>query len=266
MTTAVAPPPVPKTSPVRVSFERQGEIARIVFGGGAGNPFGLDTVIALHETVSGFRRHHDLKLIAFQGEGPDFSIGAPLTEYTPENVGRFLPAFHHLVRELEDIGIPTAALVRGRCYGAAFELVSTCGTILCDATARFAASGVALGTVPAVAAIALPWRVGGARATEMVVSGRIVAAPEALAIHLADRQARELDVALNQEFDERLAPRSALVVRYAWRAARNPLAEALERDLPRLAQLVLDDLMTHRDALEAIRATLESRRPVWTQV
>ena len=56
---------------------------------------------------------------------------------------------------------------------------------------------------------------------------------------------------------------SAVALRASWRAARLPLAEALKSSVAHLERLYLEDLMSHRDPVEGIRAFLERRSPQW---
>ncbi len=100
--------------------------------------------------------------------------------------------------------MPTAALVRGQCLGGAFELALWCGLILCEPSARFGVPETKLGVFPPVAAIALPWRVSGARATQIILSGDTYDAQGAVAWGLADRCTNDVAAALLLEwFDER---------------------------------------------------------------
>lgn len=252
------------TFPVRVSFERDGALARLVLDRPKANVLDAAMMHALTEVVSGLRSRPAVKLLVFEGTGAHFSFGASVPEHLPEKIGQVLPVFHQLFRTIEDVAIPTAALVRGQCLGGALELASACGLVLCDATARMGVPEITLGVFPPVAALTLPWRCGGARATELMVTGRSVGAEEAVKIGLADRLVPDLEAGLAAFFDEHLAPKSALALRYAWRAARRPLAKAFVNDLPELERLYLVELMSHRDPVEGITAFVEKRAPAWS--
>lgn len=251
-------------SPVRLAVEREGALVRLVLDRPKGNVLDLAMMRALGDAVTGLYGRRGIKLLVFEGAGAHFSFGASVAEHLPDQIARVLPAFHELFRILEGAEVPTAALVRGQCLGGALELASTCGLVLCDPTARFGVPESTLGVFPPVAALTLPWRCGGARATELMLTGRTLGAEEALAIGLADRVVPDLEAGLASWFDEHLAPKSALALRYAWRAARRPLARAFEKELPELERLYLEDLMTNADPVEGIRAFVEKRRPVWS--
>jgi cyclohexa-1,5-dienecarbonyl-CoA hydratase len=203
------------------------------------------------------------KLLVFEGAGDHFSFGASVEEHRPESVAAMLGRFHDTFRSIEASGVPTAALVRGRCLGGALELAAFCGRVVCDPGALFGVPEVRLGVFPPVAAATLRWRVGGARASELILTGRTVAADEAVRIGLADESAGDPDAALAAWFETELAPKSSAALSFAWRASRLALSRAFERDVPELERLYLEELMRTADAVEGIEAFLEKRNPDW---
>jgi cyclohexa-1,5-dienecarbonyl-CoA hydratase len=204
------------------------------------------------------------KLVVLEGAGEHFSFGASVPEHLPGKVEALLPAFHGLFRDLEAVSIPTAAIVRGQCLGGGFELALWCGRIFAEETARLGVPETRLGVFPPVAAVALPWRIPGAAATQLILSGESLEGRAAAQRGLVDACVPDAEAALQSWFDETLAGKSAVAVRAAWRATRLPMAEALERALPRLEKSYLEELMAHRDPREGLEAFLERRPPAWT--
>lgn len=252
------------SSPIRCANERDGALTRIVLDRAKGNVLDLEMMEAIRARVRELSAEKaGKKLLVFEGAGKHFSFGASVAEHLPEKIGSVLPVFHQLFRDIEALGIPTAAVVRGQCLGGALELASFCGFVVCDHTARFGVPEVALGVFPPVAALSLPWRIGGARASRLMLTGQVVEAETAVMIGLADLIAEDAEAGLQRFFDEQLAAKSALALQYAWRAARRPMADSLERDLPALEELYLRDLMSHHDPIEGIRAFVEKRTPTW---
>ncbi|MGH9367628.1 MAG: enoyl-CoA hydratase/isomerase family protein [Thermoanaerobaculia bacterium] len=253
------------SAPIRCAVERSGQLQRILLDRPKGNVLDLEMLAALRARLSEIAADPGpVKLLVFEGAGEHFSFGASVDEHLPGPVARLLPEFHGLFRDLEALSTPTAALVRGQCLGGAFELALWCGVIFCEPSARFGVPEVRLGVFPPIAAIAMPWRVSGARATQLILSGDSYDAQGAVEWGLVDRCANDAETVLQEWFVERLADKSAVAVRAAWRAARRPLARALAADLPELERLYLEDLMAHRDPVEGLTAFLERRRPVWS--
>lgn len=252
------------TFPIRCTSERSGQIQRIVLDRPKGNVIDLEMIAAIRARLAELSADPGpAKLLVFEGAGEHFSFGASVEEHLPGRVAELLPAFHGLFRDLEALGVPTAALVRGQCLGGAFEIALWCGVVFCEPSARLGVPETKLGVFPPIAAIALPWRVPGARATQMIISGDSYDAQDAAACGLVDRCTNDAETELQQWFDERLAGKSAVAVRMAWRASRRLLSRALAIDLPELERLYLEELMAHRDPVEGLTAFLERRQPVW---
>jgi len=251
--------------PIRETEERSGEIRRIALDRPKGNVLDLEMIGALRACVRRLAPERGpLKLVIFEGAGAHFSFGASVEEHLPEKVGRLLPEFHAFFRDLEALGVPTAAVVRGQCLGGAFELALWCGLVAAEPSAKLGVPEARLGVFPPVAALALPWRTSGARATQLIVGGDTLDAAQAVAWGLIDACDPDPDGWVRRWFDERLAPKSAVAVRAAWRASRRLLAAALTDHLPALESQYLTDLMAHRDPVEGLTAFLERRPAAWS--
>ena len=95
---------------------------------------------------------------------------------------------HHAVSLLHGIPKPTIAAVNGSSAGLGTDLALCCDFIVASDDASFAWSYIHRGLIPDGGGLYfLPRRVGLARAKELIFTGRIVEAPEALALGVADR-------------------------------------------------------------------------------
>lgn len=151
---------------------RDGGVERIVLARPPANIVDMAAVAAVRAHLARLSERPSLRLILFDSEGDHFSYGASVAEHLPDVVGAMLPGFHRLFVELEALGIPTAAVVRGQCLGGGAELATWCGTVYCSPSAVFSVPEVRLAVFPPIAAMALPWRVGGAVATRLVTRDR----------------------------------------------------------------------------------------------
>lgn len=249
--------------PIHTETLRDGGIARVVLARPPANILDIETCAAIRAHLASLGGRPGLRLLLFDAQGEHFSFGASVQEHLPGRVGDMLPAFHQLFVELEDLGVPTAAVVRGRCLGGGAELAAWCGTVACAPTAAFAVPEIKLAVFPPIAAMAWRWRVGGSRASRLVTTGATVRAEEAHAIGLCDLLADDPLAAVLAWYDEALAPLSPAALRYAWRASRGPIRRALREELPELERAYLHELMAHPDALEGLHAFVEKRAPTW---
>ena len=142
-----------------------------------------------------------VKVVAIDGEGPDFCTGADLAALeemldAPRQQhiddAKALGHVFHTIRRMEK---PVVALVRGRAYAGGAGLASACDIILAHEEARFAYPEITIGFVPAMVMTMLRRSVGEKHAFDLVSTGRILKAEEARAIGLVSRvfAAREFD-------------------------------------------------------------------------
>ena len=253
------------TSPIRCTTEHSGELERIVLDRPKGNILDCEMLAAIHLRLEELTRNPGpVKLLVFEGSGGHFSFGASVEEHLPDRVAGMLGQFHGLFWDLESLSVPTAAVVRGQCLGGGFELALWCSYVLCEPSARFGVPETKLGVFPPIASLALPWRVTGARSTQMILSGESLDGSEAARCGVADVCAEDAEAALQKLFRGKLAGKSAVALRAAYRASRRLLVDGLKNDIWSLEKLYLTDLMAHRDPVEGISAFLEHRNPVWT--
>ncbi len=239
-----------------------GQVEHLLLENGKGNILDGALLGALREHLAGLARPQ-LKLLVFEGAGRHFCFGASVEEHLPGQVETMLPGFHALFRDLEDLGVPTLAAVRGACLGGGFELATWCGRVLVSPTASLGVPEITLGVFPPIAALGLRWRTGGNRASELVLTGRAVPAAEAVELGLAEACVDDLEAAWRAWFEVHLQPRSAPAVRFAWKASRAPMRRALREELPELERLYLEELMACQDPVEGLEAFLERRTPTW---
>lgn len=160
-----------------------------------------------------------VKVVAIEGEGPDFCAGADLAAIeemldAPRQQhiddAKALGHVFHTIRRMDK---PVVALVRGRAYAGGAGLASACDIVLAHEEARFAYPEVTIGFVPAMVMTMLRRSVGEKHAFDLVSTGRILTAEDAQAIGLVSRvfAAREFDQLSKAALDKLAdAPSSAM--------------------------------------------------------
>ena len=251
------------TSPIRTETLRGGAVERVVLARPNGNVLDGEMVTALIAHTRSLERRADLKLVVVEGEGAHFSYGASVEEHLPAGVSAMLGGLHDFFRRRERIGVPTAAIVRGRCLGGGLELALSSGWIFAAHDATLGCPEVKLGVFAPLASLLLPWRTGGSAATDLLVTGKLVDAATAKTLGVVDDVSADPEAALWRWYDQYLAASSAVAVRHAWRAVRRPIHRMLSQDLPELEAMYLGSLMSHDDPEEGLRAFLEHRSPAW---
>jgi cyclohexa-1,5-dienecarbonyl-CoA hydratase len=253
-------------SPVQIAFNAEQTRAALRLFHPKGNIVTADMIRALGQALEALAENPSLKLVTIEGSGADFSFGASIPEHAPAEIGRVLPEAHALIYALLDLPVVTAALVRGRCLGGGFEIALACDFIFAEQSAVFGLPEVTLGVFPPAASALLPARVGTARATSAIVTGKSIAAAEWREAGLLESVVPDgtLDAEVDRWFEAHLQAKSSVALRYAAAAARRSLRRHVRKLLPKLEQLYLTDLMQTHDAAEGIAAFLEKRAPTWT--
>lgn len=196
-------------------------------------------------------------------EGLHFSYGASIPEHAPGEVEAALPAMTALVRRMLAHPVPLACVIRGRCLGGGLELALCCDVLFASTDATFATPEVKLGAFAPYASVLLPRRIGDGLARDLVLSGRTLEAPAALAAGLVQSVTDDpLATALGW-VSEHLMLLSPVSQRIAVRAARLVAAREIAPLLDEVERLYLDELMAHPDAAEGVSAFLSKRAPRW---
>lgn len=240
---------------------RRGDTCELKLSAPPGNVIDKALCGSLLSAIREHGRDRHLKAFVLSAEGKHFSYGASVPDHVKGKMEEFLPAFHGVFHALMECSVPAVAAVRGLCLGGAFELVSFAPFVVAERSAAFAVPEITLGVFPPVACLTLPWKLGGARAEDLILTGRRITADEAKAMGLVNVLCGdgELDAAVERLLDEQIRPKSAAVLRLVTRLARKGLLDRL----PELERAYIDDLMQLRDANEGIDAFLAKRKPQW---
>ncbi len=249
--------------PILTTTEHDGAVERIVLNRPKANVLDAAMIGAIRAHVAGLAERRDLRQIVFEGAGKHFCFGASVEEHRKERAPAMLEAFHAMFRELEALAVPTTALVRGQCLGGGLELAAFCSHVIAEEGAQLGQPEIKLAVIAPMASILLPYRVGEGRAQDLLLSGRSVDALEARAMGLVNAVAApgEGEEALQGWIAGEILPLSPSSLRFAYRTARLALARRLERDLPEIERIYVDELMETHDANEGIASFLERRRP-----
>lgn len=138
-------------------------------------------------------RAEELRAVVLRSASPRFfCAGANLKVMETidgGSIGPWVRRGHALLNRLEALPVPVVARVEGFALGGGLELAMACDLIFASSAARFGQTEAKLGFVTGWGgSYRLVRRVGLARAKELVFSGRIIDAAEAVRIGLAEWQ------------------------------------------------------------------------------
>jgi enoyl-CoA hydratase len=166
-------PPVSSGTPIRL--ERDGNVAVMILSNPPLNLFGDDAWGALISCIEE-AESSDARALVWRAEGDIFTGGVDVHSFkrvvdegdASESFGSLIPVVHRL----EELPIPTLALVHGLCLTAGLEISLGCDMIWASESARFGLVEAMVGLTPGAGGTQrMAERAGPARAAEFVMSG-----------------------------------------------------------------------------------------------
>ncbi|MCF8128627.1 MAG: enoyl-CoA hydratase/isomerase family protein [Deltaproteobacteria bacterium] len=224
--------------------------------------------IAMMEEINGvlasWQDEKDLKAVLFDAKGKCFSAGVDVGEHMGDMAPKMIEAFHRMFRLMESLGIPTIASVYGSCLGGGCELAVFCDLVISSDDAKYGQPEVQVGVFPPIAAQLMPRIIGRKAAMELILSGRIVSAEEALKMGLINKIVSKDDLnSATEDFCKPYLKLSAEVLRKTKKAILTGLMDEFEPSLKVIEDIYLNELMPTADAQEGLNAFMEKRKPVW---
>jgi enoyl-CoA hydratase/carnithine racemase len=207
----------------------------------------------------------DVAAIVVWGGPKIFAAGADIKEmagFGPEEIRPVVSALGDALIVLEELPKVIIAAIEGYALGGGCELALACDMRIASPQSQLGQSEIKLGVIPGAGGTQrLPRIVGRSRARQLIFSGRMVPAEEALAIGLVDRLEPDPYFAAFEE-----AARLASGPTRALAAAKEALNAADLGDLRTglgVERDVFVGLFDTRDQEEGMRAFLEKRDPTF---
>ena len=237
------------------------------------NALTLEAAAMLADRLEAAERDSGTRAVIITGAGPAFSAGGDVAFL--QDIPAMPPArirevvygtFQRLTRAIRGMAKPVIAAVNGAAVGAGCEIAVAADFRIASERARFGEVWIALGCVPALGGMyLLPRIVGLARATELVLTGEVIDAREALRIGLVNKVVMPPDLQpAAHELASRLARGPGRAIAAAKAALNRGLgAPDLLGELEATLEQQLQCFATH-DFAEGVRALAERRPPRFT--
>lgn len=209
---------------------------------------------AIREVCQLIGEDDGLRLVILTANGDVFSSG------NPAQAGDDVESLA-VASAVAGLSIPVLAAVNGDATGLGLELALAADLRICVPSARFGFTGLANGVLPQDGGTQrLPRLVGPAWASDMLLTGRLVDAQEALAIGLVNRVVEESTglMAALDELAAQITGGGPIGARYAKEAVNKGMDLTLNQGLGLEADLNVI-LQSTSDRAEGIKSFLEKR-------
>ena len=262
----------PASEPILLSA-RQGAILRLTLNRpGARNALSTALVAALSEALNQAAADNSVRVVIITANGPVFSSGHDLKEMTAlrrdTDAGKaaYVALFNQCSRMMQQIVTlpkPVIAEVHGVATAAGCQLVASCDLAVASTASRFATPGVNIGLFCSTPMVALSRNVPRKAAMEMLLTGEMVTADQAVRIGLINRAVPPEQVEREtMTLAETIAAKPRATIRTGkeafYRQLEMPLADAYAY----VTQVMIDNML-EPEAVEGIGAFLEKREPKW---
>ncbi len=247
-----------------IQTELKDGVATITLNRAPLNVLNIEMMEEINTHLEGLKDEKSLKLLIVQSAGKAFSAGVDVGEHLGDLVYKMIETFHKIFRLMDDLEVPSIAVVNGAALGGGCELALYCDMVIATEKAKFGQPEIQVGVFPPIAALIFPRTIGRKKAMELILSGDTISAQEALTLGLINKIVPE--ASLNEEvngFIEKFKKLSGIVLKLTKKAALAGLNDDLDQGLKAIEKIYLDRLMKTEDATEGLKAFLEKRKPTW---
>ena len=254
-----------------VLYEKQNGVALITLNRpDAKNAFSNEMISLWNRYLKEAKDDDSVRVIVITGNGDTFCSGGDIRDMAEGKLRswgmkNFLwEGVHRIVLTMEDLDKPVIAAINGAAMGAGMDMAIMCDLRVSSEKAKFAESYIAMGLVPGDGgAYFLPRLAGVAKALELLLTGDVLTAQEALSLGIVNRVVpHESLMEEAMKLAKRIAAKPPLAVRMMKRAVYQAQASTLRAHLDYISsQLSL--LSETEDHREAALSFLEKRKPVF---
>ena len=246
-------------------FEVKDQIARLTLNRPQVlNALNSKTLDELGDCLTAVRGDDAVRVLIVTGAGEKaFIAGADINElsqHTPVSGREFTLHAQEIIHRFETLGKPSIAAINGFALGGGCELALACTMRIASRNAKLGQPEVKLGLIPGMGGTQrLPRLCGKGVAQELILTGDMIAAEDALRIGLVNRVVEPGELlAAAESIARKIIANAPLAVQYAM--------EAVERgmEMPQEEGLYLEATLfglccTTQDMHEGTRAFIEKR-------
>lgn len=236
------------------------------------NALSEEMLETLQATLDQAAKNPEVRVIVLAAEGPAFCAGHDLKEITRarthDDAGRafftdLMARCATVMQSIVNHPKPIIAEITGIATAAGCQLVASCDLAYAAPSARFATPGVHIGLFCSTPMVAMSRNVSNKAAMEMLLTGEMLDAEEAMRIGLINRVVLTDELTdYSMAMAEKIAGKSSMTLatgKKAFYAQREmPLAEAYA-----YTSEIMVENMLKADAEEGINAFVEKRTPHW---
>lgn len=230
------------------------------------NALNQETIAELHQAFDHLNQDPRTRVIIITGSGEKaFVAGADISEFADFGTDQGKKLSEQGQKELfdfiENLGTPVIAAINGFALGGGLELAMACHIRVASHSARMGLPEVSLGLIPGYGGTQrLPQLVGKGKAFEMIMTGGMIGAEDALKSGLVNHLAEPDDlIEFSYQLAEKILANSSQAIQAAIKAVNAGFKEGVdgfEREIE-----LFGSCFGTKDFEEGTSAFLEKRKP-----
>jgi len=230
------------------------------------NALSPDLMAELAEALEAFDADEGIGCMVLTGGPKVFAAGADIKRMAEASAVDML-TMDQLARwdRIRKLHKPVVAAINGYALGGGCELSMMCDIIIAGEDAKFGQPEISIGVIPGAGGTQrLTRAVGKAKAMELILTGRMFSAHEALEMGLINKVVpSELTIEEAKQMAKTIAEKPAIAVRLAKEAILKAFDTTMEGGLDYERKLFYL-LFASADQKEGMKAFMEKRPPVWS--
>ena len=230
------------------------------------NALDVKTLEELYEAMSDIENDISIRVAVITATGRAFCTGADLTGIAaiPPDKPRdyFLRLWNKVFSAIENVSVPTIAVINGMAYAGGLELVMVCDLAIASEDAKLSDQHANRGLVPGGGASQrLPRLIGIRKAKELLYTGDRITPAEAERLGLINKvvPADKVEEVTN-ELVQKLLMKSPMALKAVKKLVNRGMESSLDSGLE-LEMLAMTAHGTTEDFAEGVKSFLEGRPP-----
>jgi len=229
------------------------------------NAFDDDMDLQLFEILDELVPRHDVRAVIWRGDGKSFSSGRDVgsigTLQVPLSHHELMRRGHRGIQRMWDIDAPVIVACKGWVMGGSFQRALLADIRVAATDARFRLPEVTYGVIPDTGGVAVLYEMcGHGLVSDMVLTGRVLSADEALAHGIVSRvvAADELDTTV-REMAAQIASSPAVTVKMAREVIRHLALPQIRSSMN--DEMIYQTFINRSDDMAEMRAARAEERP-----
>ncbi len=262
------------SEPSLLTQDIENGILRVTMQRGARrNPLSTAMLSALQDCLDKAADDANVRAIVLAGQAPGFCGGHDLKEMTQhrsDNDGgktfyeALFASCSTLMQSIVSHPRVIIAEVNGIATAAGCQLVAACDMAVAGESARFGVNGINSGLFCSTPMVALSRNIGRKRAMQLLTTGELIDAHEAMSAGIINRICRDEELSdVTTKLALSVARQSRAVLALGKKAFYQQIEQPIDEAYALTSNVIVDNMMMD-DAKEGISAFLEKRTPEWS--